>query len=165
MLMDFNVIVGLGTLLFGVIYTTASFNLDRATIGNPMEPLLFPIMLGVGMIICGIILVITAVTAIKKDPTKFKKFKFERTAEGKIPKDRILIVLTCFAGFIYAVIFEKLGYVISTILFLGFMLFLFRGKSKWLSNIIIAAAFSVSIYLLFTKMLTIPLPMMPGGIF
>lgn len=165
MLMDFNVIVGLGTLLFGAIYTAAAFNLDRATIGNPIEPLLFPIMLGIGMTVCGILLVATAVAEIKKDPVKFKKFKFERTTDGKIPKDRILIAVTCLAGIVYAVIFEKLGYVISTILFLGLMLFLFRGKSKWRSNIIIALVFSLSVYLLFTKMLTIPLPMMPGGIF
>ncbi len=145
MLMDFNVIVGLGTLLFGIIYTTASFNLDRATIGNPIEPLLFPLMLGVGMIVCGILLAATAAAEIKKDPKKFKRFKVERTAEGKIPRDRILIAATCLSGVGYAIIFEDLGYVISTTLFLGLMLFLFRGKRVWKSNIFIAVVFSLSV--------------------
>ncbi|HWP51293.1 MAG TPA: tripartite tricarboxylate transporter TctB family protein [Clostridia bacterium] len=165
MLMDFNVIVGLGTFLFGVIYTVAAYNIDRATIGSPMEPLIFPLMLGVGVTICGISLIASAMSELKRDPTKFKKFKFERTAEGKIPRDRILIALTCVAALVYAVIFEKLGYIISTTMFLLFMLMLFRGKTTWKSSIFISVLFSLSVYLLFTKMLTIPLPMMPGGIF
>ncbi len=165
MFMDFNVIVGIGTLLFGAVYTAAAFATERATIGNPIEPILFPMMLGIGMILCGLVMIQTAVAKIKSDPAALVPFHLERDAAGKIPRDRKLIVATCLAGIAYAVLFEPLGYVIATVLFLGFMLFLFRGASHWKSNILIAVLFSLCVYLLFTKLLTIPLPMMPGDIF
>lgn len=165
MFMDFNVIVGVGTLLFGALYTAATLAMDRATIGNPIEPLLFPAMLGAGMMICGLVMIRTAVVKIKSDPSASVPFRLERDQNGRIPRDRKLIAATCLAGVIYALLFNPLGYVISTILFLGFMLFLFRGTSHWKSNLLIAVFFSLFVYLLFTKLLTIPLPMMPGDIF
>lgn len=165
MFMDFNVIVGVGTLLFGALYTAAAFAMERATIGNPIEPILFPAMLGIGMILCGLVMIRSAAVRIKSDPSAFVPFHLERDQNGKIPRDRKLIAATCLAGVAYALLFDPLGYVLSTILFLGFMLFLFRGTSHWKSNLLIAVLFSLCVYLLFTKLLTIPLPMMPGDIF
>jgi putative tricarboxylic transport membrane protein len=72
-----------------------------------------------------------------------------------------MIVLTCLACIIYAILFNRIGYVLSTIVFLEAMLLLFNGKKKWKTNTIVAVVFSVFIYIVFSKLLGVILPVMP----
>lgn len=72
------------------------------------------------------------------------------------------IGLTCLFSILYAILFDKLGYVISTILFLQGVLFLFNGFKKWKTNTVVVLIFSLFIYILFSKLLGVYLPMTPG---
>lgn len=59
---------------------------------------------------------------------------------------------------IYALIFERLGFLISTILFLGGVLFLINGVKHWLQNIIVALVFSGITWYTFSQLLDVSLP-------
>ena len=142
-------------MLFGIGYTVMAYSLPKAAIGDPMAAAYFPIMLGVGMTILGICLFVNEVRNQETAGPKTKK-----TGKG-MAYDTKMIIFTCVVGVVYGLIFNMLGYVLSTFLFLGALLFALNGKEKWKSNIIVALSFSVVIYLIFQKLLQIPLPMMP----
>jgi Tripartite tricarboxylate transporter TctB family. len=151
-----GILTGIITMLFGIGYTVMAYTLPKAAIGNPMAPTYFPIMLGIGMTILGICLFVSEVR---------NKEAGQRPGEKKTGKgmafDTKMIIFTCVMGIVYGLIFNMLGYVLSTFIFLGSLLFALNGKGKWKSNIIVALSFSVIIYFIFQKLLNIPLPMMP----
>lgn len=147
---------GVVTIAIGVLYSILSLNMDRATIGNPVEPMIFPLVLGALMILCGIILFIMqhrkAAQAEKKvDSPKGPFWTFEVK----------MVIFICTVSVLYGLLFERIGYVLSTTLFLGALLLSFSGWKKWISNLIIAFGFSVAIYYCFSEILSIPLPKVP----
>jgi len=153
--MNMNQLTGLFSIAFGVMYALMAYMLPDATIGNPMEPKLFPLMLGIGVIICGVLLLVSE--SKKKSTTKETK---EVKSKG-LSHDSKLIIYTCAVAFIYALLFERIGYVLSTIAFMNAMLFVLNGKENWKTNVIVSVAFSIGVYVIFLKLLAIPLPMMP----
>ncbi len=157
--MKINKLTGIITSLFGLIFTFATLNLPRAALGNPMAPLYFPLICGVGITVCGVAYYIVKG---KKGNSVSAGSEGEKFSLQKISKDDKLIALTCVLGLLYAVLFHRIGYILSTVLFLGGMLFALNdGLKKWKTNILVAVGFSVIIYILFYRMLGIPLPQMP----
>jgi putative tricarboxylic transport membrane protein len=148
-------ITGIIAMAFGVIYSILAYNMERPSIGNPLEPMLFPLILGIGVTICGIILFVQEVR--KKEQKKVEK---SSTKKG-ISYDTKLIIYTCAVSLIYALLFDEAGYVLSTTFFMGAMLFALNGKQQWKTNIAVALGFSISVYIVFSNFLAIPLPMMP----
>lgn len=146
---------GIVTAVFGILYTILSFNIDRATVGNPNEPIIFPLILGILLIVLGFGLYWGEhkKKVALGDKAEGKK-KFELTYQIK------MIGYICIISVLYGFLFEKLGYVISTTLFMGALLFAFNGKKKWHVNIIVALVFSISIYYSFSSLLSVPLPKM-----
>ncbi|MDF2545413.1 MAG: tripartite tricarboxylate transporter TctB family protein [Anaerosolibacter sp.] len=151
--MNLSALTAVLTLVIGIIYSIQSYNLPRATIGSPMAPVYFPLGLGVLMAIFGIILLTQSV--------KRGDFKGMDNKEKGLTYTGKLIAYTCFVSIIYALIFEEAGFVISTILFLGSILFVVNGKDQWKTNTIVAVSFSLGIYIVFSKMLGIILPPLP----
>jgi len=150
--MNPNLIVGVVACIIGAIYTIQAFYLPKAPIGNPWSPIYFPAALGIIMLICGLGLFLSE---IKKGTHQNKE---KNKTHRKNKKTIILIILTVVFGLIYAFIFEKFGFVVSTTLFLGVILFLVNGKRKWITNIIVSVVFSGSIWYVFGKLLGISLP-------
>ncbi|SKC48403.1 tripartite tricarboxylate transporter TctB family protein [Maledivibacter halophilus] len=151
--MNLSLLAGILSFIIGIVYTLQAYLLPDATIGKPMAPKVFPIVLGILLICFGGSLIIQEV---KK--TGFKLFVEKKTKNDQSLK---LILYTCCICIVYALTFNKLGYVLSTILFLEMMLLLFRGKEKWKMNTIISVSFSVLIYITFSKFLGITLPSIP----
>jgi|Deesub1362A_J573_1020465.scaffolds.fasta_scaffold03136_3 putative tricarboxylic transport membrane protein len=150
--MSSNLIVGAAACIIGVIYTVQAFYLPKAPIGDPLSPIYFPAALGIIMLICGLGLLLTE---IKKGVYRNKE---KGKTHRKNKKTITLITLTVAFGLIYAFIFERFGFVISTTLFLGAIFFLINGKRKWTINIIVSLVFSGSIWYVFGKLLGISLP-------
>jgi putative tricarboxylic transport membrane protein len=71
------------------------------------------------------------------------------------------IGLTIVCAIIYALLFDRLGYVIATIIFLEGVLSIFNGYKNWKQNTIVAVVFSVVVYVLFFKILNVYLPPFP----
>lgn len=150
--MNLSALAGILGTLIGIIYTIQAYMLPQATVGNPLGPKVMPLGLGVLMILLGIILTIQEI----------KKEGFIKKGSSSKKEDNVkLIVYTCGICILYALLFNRIGYVLATIIFLELVLFLFNGKEKWKSNTMIAICFSVTIYILFSKFLGITLPVMP----
>jgi putative tricarboxylic transport membrane protein len=75
--------------------------------------------------------------------------------------DRKRIFYTCIISVAYALLFEHLGYVISTFLFMSAMLTITSGRSGWKMSIVVALVFSVAIFFIFNTLLAVSLPPLP----
>ena len=96
-----------------------------------------------------------------------QEFRSKAESGGTVPKKGFdvenlkQIGLTAGCAVIYAVLFDKLGYVISTILFLEGVLWVFNGSARWKQNTLVSVIFSVVVYVLFFKLLNVYLPPLP----
>ena len=154
--MNRSVLTGIAAMILGSVYSYQSYQLPRATIGKEMAPLYFPLGLGLLMFIFGMILLIQAWSkgGMKRDAEdREESIGFSYTAK--------LITFTSVISILYALLFDVIGYVFSTILFLGAILFVINGKTQWKVNMIVSISFSLSIYIVFSKFLGIILPKMP----
>jgi putative tricarboxylic transport membrane protein len=133
-----------------------AYQLPAASIGNPSAPKIFPGMLGVLMVGLAIIVLVQEARAISAG---------DNQATSKEPgidlENARQIGLTTVCGIIYAVLFDRVGYVIATIIFLEGVLSIFNGYKNWKQNTLVAVIFSVVVYVLFFKILNVYLPPFP----
>jgi putative tricarboxylic transport membrane protein len=154
--MPMNLITGIAAVLIGGVYTWMSILLPHSPFGDPIRHIVFPIIIGVGMLILGFSLTILELIQLHKSGKKLK-ITLPKTLT-RYGKEMMFAIL---ASVVYALIFETAGYVLSTILYLGSILFLINGKKGTLVNIIVAVTFSVGVYVLFGYVLGIQLPRLP----
>lgn len=159
--MNIKTKAGAAITVFGVLYSGYAYMMPRAAIGNPMAPMIFPMILGIGLIVLGGVYFLKEYAAWKAQVARdgVKSVTPEEAALEK--KTNKLILLTCFSGIAYAMLFNGLGYVISTALFIGVIMFGLNGKDKWKLNLAVALIFSIAVYFIFSNLLAIPLPRMP----
>jgi len=153
--MTWNLITGLIATLIGVVYGWQALRLPHATFGTKTGHIIYPVILGSVMILLGLGLVLKELVAKgPKDPKSMPKFE-------KLTQHGWEIAIAILASIGYALVFEPLGYIISTILYLGAVLFLVNGRAKPVRSIVVAVLFSVGVYVLFSVLLGIQLPRMP----
>ena len=150
--MNMTLVFGSLSFVLGTAITWMSLNLPEASIGLPNAPKVFPAGLGILMILFAFILIARELLRLKKSGPADSG-----TRNPHLSK----IAFTCLFGVLYALLFNPIGYVLSTFLFLEAELWMFNGGAKWKVNSIVAASFSLSIYLLFAKALGVYLPMTP----
>jgi putative tricarboxylic transport membrane protein len=139
-----NRIWGIVICALGAFYLFEGFNLPPAAIGDPLGPLVFPTILGFSFIACGVYL------AVKPGP---------RLAQPPLVARYFLRVLILFALLLlYSGSISWLGYLPATFLFVLAGAFL-MGERSWAKGILLSAAFSTGVFLLFVRVLTIPLPL------
>ncbi len=156
--MTWNMITGLLATLIGFAYGFSAWSLPRASFGNATGHIVYPVILGIAMTMLGLVLVAKELLARNQDVGKGAK---EAPKFGKMTKHGKEIALAIAASVVYAVLFEPLGYVFSTILYLGAVLFLVNGRVKVVRTVLVAVLFSVGVYVLFSVLLGIQLPRMP----
>lgn len=137
-------IVGIVSLLFGMAYTVQTLHLPKAMVGNPWAPLFFPLALGILLVAVGAVVLLQG---LRHDRTEAKKKGSKR-----------LIVVTVLICLAYSALFEHLGFILSTILFLGGLLFVINGVRAWKVNSAIAVAFSLGVWYVFEKIFYMNLP-------
>lgn len=137
-------------ILFGVIYLVLTINIPKSNIGDPNSPMYFPLLIGLLLVVMSIIYFFQ----------EFKKRNQKFTAFSQLLEKRtfIRIVLTIILAIIYAFIFEPFGFLISTILFLGCIMFLINGYKRWLQNILVTVIFSGIAWYTFSQLLDVSLP-------
>lgn len=148
-------LMGLVIAVLGAVYLGFAVSLKDAAIGGANQPKYFPLMVAGLLIILGIKFMFSGgIGNIAKAAGNFKdSFVADKSTN-------MTIALTCVGSIVYALIFDRAGFVIATFLFLELLLFLTR-KEKIIANTVIAAIFSVTIYLVFSKLLGVILPPMP----
>lgn len=143
---------GIGASVIGIMYTIMAYSMPRASIGNPLAPSIFPLILGVTLTVLGLALLIKEKSKYSPEKVKVKEvWSYHRK----------LTALTCAGGVAYALLFDRIGYILSTIIFLLIILFAINEKNKWKTNLIVAVCFSVAVYFIFSRLLGIPLPNVP----
>lgn len=146
--MNSDIIVGIFSAALSAAYLVAAWLLPDAAIGSPMAPKYFPLGVGAMALVFSLLLLSRGV----KRGYVAKK--------GKQPDAGYWVLI---AGLIacclaYAAILERIGFLVSTPLFLGAMLFLVNGVKGWLTNVIVALVFSFSLWYIFTKIFLFTLP-------
>ena len=138
------------TLILAGVYFYATERLPSLEIGDPLGPKAFPRLLG-------ILLVITAVILL------FEMIRGRKVVESDIPSrgpstrgSHAVVAGVAVWTFFYFLVFEFLGYVLSTSIYLLVLMAYFH-KNKWTSNVLTAVLFSVISYLMFTKLLGVNL--------
>lgn len=146
----FRLVLPLIFLFVGAGFLISTFNLPKARLGDPYGPIYFPAILGILLIVLSIIYFIGE---WKKRENGFPEL--ELLLKGRTP---FLLISTIVLSLIYAFLFELVGFLISTIIFLSGLLFLLNGRKKWVGNIIIAVSFSVITWYSFAILLKVSLP-------
>jgi putative tricarboxylic transport membrane protein len=137
-------------MIVGFIYLVSTLNLPKARLGDPNGPMYFP------MIIALVLIGASAVYFFQEWKLRKEEFKdFRLIKEGKAP---FYLITTIVLMLIYTFLFERIGFLFSTILFLGGLMFLLNGRKKWIYNIIIAVVFSIVTWYSFAVLLQVSLP-------
>ncbi|WP_078433192.1 tripartite tricarboxylate transporter TctB family protein [Metabacillus halosaccharovorans] len=137
-------------ILVSCLFLVGSFNLPKANLGNPNGPLYFPIGLSFLLLIFSVLYLFQELKTLNKENKKITLM-----LAGRTPK---LIGLTVLLGVGYAFIFEIIGFLFSTVLFLGALLFVVNGKQKWKVNVIVTVCFSFLSWYAFSVLLGVSLP-------
>lgn len=149
--MTINLVSSIITIAVGLTYMIMAFNFPDATVGRPMEPKIFPIILGIALTILGLALLI-------QELMKNSKNKEKETIKLSFGNNGKKIAITIVNAIIYALIFNALGYVLSTIIFLEVELLIFGGLKSWKVSTIVSVLFSVIAFIIFNTLLGLYLP-------
>jgi putative tricarboxylic transport membrane protein len=130
------------TLILAGIYFYATEKLPSLEIGDPLGPKAFPRLLGIALVITAVVLLLEILRA-RKQPV--------RPVANAQPVDArtyLVVAGVVVWTFAYILIFERLGFMIATSIFLlGLMSYFHRGK--WVSNVLSAFGFAIGAYFLF----------------
>jgi len=155
-LMNVSMIMSVVVTMIGFVYTLSTFLLPGAKIGVSYEPKIFPAILGISLLVLGTVLIVQEIRLIAKAKDPVTKASF-------IGEEQKNILFTLLNGLLYAVLFDRIGYVFATFIFLNIQLFIFRGKKTWKSTLLISAIFSVVAFILFNTLMGVYLPKSPLG--
>ncbi len=143
-----NKIIGIFGALLAVIYGFSTINATGAGATFLSGTKIFPAM----------VIILTAVLSLViflqdyLGKAEGKKLEIDKKVAVTIGKCTVIFI-------VYTLVFEHLGYILSTIvLLMGLLSILNKGKLK--QNLIISVAFSAIAYFIFSKLLAISLP--PG---
>ncbi len=154
MILNIQVIANLFFTILGLTWAVAALRLPDAAFGNPAAPKIYPLIIAIGMVVLSLWLFAAEMKKQKAGKAQ-KKASFKLTPEGR------LVAFVSIGCIIYALVFETLGYIISTTVFIeAVMLYISKGK-KMLVPTIVAILFSAGVYVVFGKLLGITLPPMP----
>ena len=132
------------TVIIAAVYLYATTLIPSLEIGDPLGPKAFPRLLGITLLIAAGLLL----AEILKERKAPKPAPGEELAPWRYAG--IIIAVTAWTGVYYAV-FDKLGYVLSTTLYL-LPLMAWFNRGKWLANVLTAVLFAVLSYIMFVKL-------------
>lgn len=136
-------------LILAGVYFYATEKLPSLEIGDPLGPKAFPRLLGIGLVITAVVLLFEILRARKTAPAAPK-------AE---PADRVSYMVVggvTIWTFLYFLVFEPLGYVVATTIYL-LALTAYFNRGRWVANVLTSVLFCVGSYLMFVKALGVNL--------
>ncbi len=134
-------------LLIGLLVVIESQRIPDSAYGSAVGPKTFPLWLGIIFILLSLRLLYETFT-YKSDVTDVQSFNYKKFA----------VIFIC--AILYAFLLEKIGYVLSTFLFL-LIAFQTMERGRLVPSLIISISFSFGIYYLFAKVLGGSLPGFP----
>ncbi|MCG7334971.1 tripartite tricarboxylate transporter TctB family protein [Sporosarcina sp. ACRSM] len=134
-------------LLIGLLFVIESMKIADSAYGSAVGPKIFPMWLGIILILLSLRLLYETF-----------KYKTEAVVKEKLQYKKFIIILVSAA--LYAFLLEKIGYVISTFLFL-LIAFQTMERGRYIPTLVIAAVFSFGVYYFFAEFLGGSLPGFP----
>lgn len=145
-------LMGLIIVALGLIMFLNTLTMSFMMLADDPGPTLLPRVVSIALIACGLGLA-------------FYKDKDARQVTFKLNENSKRMVISFVALLVYAVLFNVLGYVLSTFLFLSFLTwYLTKEKNRaaiW-KSVLNGFIVTVVIYLVFTQLLNV---ILPSGIF
>jgi putative tricarboxylic transport membrane protein len=143
----FDTIAGCAFLVSGMFFLVGSTGISKSSYGSNVGPSIFPFGLGAILIFLSMLVIYKA-----------RNYRHAPATKGIRDYRRFALVLS--ATVVYVFVFEPLGYVISTFLFLTFV-FQVMERKKLLHTLIISGLFSFSVYYLYVIVFQGTLPSFP----
>jgi putative tricarboxylic transport membrane protein len=133
--------------MVGAFFIVESQKLSSSAYGSRVGPELFPMGLGILLILLSILLI-------------YKTFRYSKEEKKVTPVDVKRFLIIFIATLLYALLLELMGYVLSTFIFLTVAFQTMEKGKLWLS-ILISGAFSLGVYYLYVEVLKGTLPAFP----
>ncbi|MFC6041056.1 tripartite tricarboxylate transporter TctB family protein [Paenisporosarcina macmurdoensis] len=143
----FDRFASIAFLLIGLLFVIESRSISQSAYGSSVGPNIFPLALGIILILLSIRLL-------------FETMKYPHVSGTKEPIQYVKFLIIFISAAVYAAVLEPVGYVISTFIFL-LIAFQTMERGKWISTILIAGAFSFGVYYFFAEFLGGSLPGFP----
>ncbi|KIY21035.1 MULTISPECIES: tripartite tricarboxylate transporter TctB family protein [Mesobacillus] len=147
MSIQFDRIASILFLATGVLFIVGSRQLGSSSYGSSVGPDIFPLLLGIILVLLSIRLFYETMVA-----------KTQHSSKKKLLYKPFLIIFS--ATLVYILTLETIGYVITTFLFL-FVSFQTMERSKVITSLIISAFFSGFVYFMYVEVLKGTLPGWP----
>ena len=144
-----DLVAGLVLFLFAVWYGAAAWTLPKVQLQDVIDCYVYPLALAVALSLLSLGLIFKSLLGGAAEPS-----------ESRLPSGKVLRTIAfIFAALIaYVVLFQKLGYLASTILFMIVVLkFMDRTRSFW-NILILSVLVSGVCYVLFIYLFSIPIP-------
>src|SRR5688572_12756608 len=132
------------TIIIAAVYLYATTLIPSLEIGDPLGPKAFPRLLGGALLIAAGLLFLEILRASKQP----KPAPGEELATWRYAG--VIIAVTVWTGIYYAA-FDKLGYILSTTIYLLALMAWFN-RGKWLANVLTTVLFSALSYIMFVKL-------------
>ena len=139
------------TLVLAGVYFYATEQLPSLEIGDPLGPKAFPRLLGIALLITAVVLLLEIIRSRRTAPAAPRA----KTDAGK-PGSQFVVAAVAVWTFLYFLVFEPLGYVIATTIYL-IALTSYFNRGKWVANVLTSVLFCLGSYLMFTKLLGVTL--------
>ena len=137
--------------VLGGIYLYATFLIPSTSSQDPMGPRVFPVLLGI-LLIVGSALLLQETVRTRAQVKKEEK----KPQEGTGKPARVLWTVVAWT-IVFLLAFEPLGYIVATTIYIFPMMVYFNPRNWW-TNTITALLFPVGVYVLFVKYLGVMLP-------
>ncbi len=145
MRIDGERVMGVGAAVVGLLAVSEALRLTEDTMTGGPGPRFLPVSLGV------IVAVLGAAVAVRPSPDR------PRSSTGRV--ERLRVAATVVGLVLYAVVFERLGFLIASAAFMALLLLLY-GERRWLVVLAVAVGAAGATYAVFAWWLGVPLP--PG---
>jgi hypothetical protein len=143
-----DIIVALGMMLVGIISLADAIRLGFGWGMSGPEAGFFPFYMGLGILICTILIVVKAVKAYRKDGPGGPLIQ-----EGGLVQ--ILWILIPAIGVV--LLTELIGLHLATVFYLAFNIRVL-GKMSWVKVVLLSILVPLSMYIVFDRVFLIPLP-------
>ncbi|ANB56239.1 tripartite tricarboxylate transporter TctB family protein [Anoxybacillus sp. B7M1] len=143
----FDRVAAIVFLAIGVLFMMESLRISKSAYGSSVGPNVFPFLLGMVLTLLSIKLLLET-----------RRYVASGKEKEKIQYKPFLIILL--SAILYVALLEKIGYVITTFLFLVVGFQTMEKGALW-KSIIIAVCFSIGVYGLYVKLLQGTLPSWP----
>lgn len=137
------------TLLLAGVYFWATAQIPTLELGDPLGPKAFPRMLGVGLLLAAAMLLAEILRDRKKPKTEMPPaWRWE-------PHQWVVVAIAVWTA-LYILAFERLGYMLSTVIYL-LALTAYFNRGRHLMNGLTCVLFVIISYVAFTKLLGVNL--------